>query len=437
METTLILIVFFLLALLTVIPYVRSMRKKEAQAKKLQEEGKLMSGKPQAQHPHIDVSRCIGCGTCVSACPEGDVLAVVNGKAAIVNGYKCIGHGLCAEACPVGAIEIVMASPSVSADLPMLSPNYETNVSGLFIIGELGGMALIKNAVNQGRDCIAHIAERVRTVSPPSEEHYDVAIIGAGPAGISASLAAIQNKLRYVTIEQDDIGGTVRQYPRQKLVMTSPVELPMYGKFKKLEITKEALLEFWDEVFQKAGLKIRTQEKVTDIKKEDELFRIVTTNGEHRARCVVLALGRRGTPRKLGVDGESLDKVYYRLIEADHYKNNDLLIVGGGDSAVEAAMGLAVQQGNRVTLSYRGDAFTRIKDRNAKRLDQFVNEKRLTLLLKSQVKKIERESVVIGTGSGEQTLRNDYVWVFAGGEPPNAFLEKVGIQIGPKTLGAE
>jgi thioredoxin reductase (NADPH) len=439
MESLIVYLIAFVLILVTVIPYVLKMKKKERAAAEAVEKGKLMSGGPQAQHPHIDITKCIGCGTCVSACPEGDVLAVVSGKAMIVNGYKCVGHGLCAEACPVGAIEIVMASPSVSDDRPVLSEHYETNVAGVFIVGELGGMALIKNAVSQGRDCLAHIAERAASM-PQADRGgaiVDVLIIGAGPAGISASLAAIQHKLSYVTLEQDDIGGTVRQYPRQKLVMTSPVELPLYGKFKKLEISKESLLELWSDVFAKTGVKVNTREKVLDVKCSGGFFTVQSSAAVYQAYHVVLALGRRGTPRKLGAPGEECDKVYYRLIEADHYKNCQVLVVGGGDSAVEAAMGLAVQQGNKVTLSYRGAEFTRIKDRNAKRLQQFQQEGRLDVLMQSNVVDIRSTEVDVEVGGERRTLPNDYLWVFAGGEAPTAFLQKIGIRIGAKTVTAD
>lgn len=437
MESVITILVVFILVAITVIPYLKKMRRREREALEAQEKGKLISGKPQAQHPHIDVSLCVGCGTCVSACPEGDVLAVIGGKSTIINGYKCIGHGLCADACPTGAITIVMASPSVSADLPMLTENYETNVKGIFIVGELGGMALIKNAINQGRDCVTYISTQLASSDRRlkySDDVYDVLIVGAGPAGISASLTAIQNKIRYITIDQDDIGGTVRQYPRQKLVLTSPVELPMYGKFKKLEISKEDLLEFWEEVFKKSGLKVNTQEKVLDIKKEGELFFITTSKGSYKALNVILALGKRGTPRKLDVTGEKLDKVYYRLIEADHYKNCNILIVGGGDSAIESAMGLATQPGNRVTISYRGDQFTRIKDRNAKRIQQFSDEKKVEIIFQSKIKEIKEKSILMDNNGETKEIPNDFVWIFAGGEAPNKFLEKIGIQIGAKDV---
>src|SRR6516225_3645564 len=251
-----------LICLVCLVIYLRSLKKREARAREAAEKGKLFSDGPKAQHPHIDTTYCIGCQTCTTVCPEGDVLAMIGGKAVIVNGHKCIGHGLCAEACPVGAISMVMASPSMSADMPYLTPEYETSIPGLFIAGELGGLALIKNAVNQGRDCIDTIAQRLRARDNQLGNIYDVLIVGAGPAGISASLRAIERGLNYLTLERDEVGGTVAKYPRQKLVMTSPVEFPMYGKFKKMQLSKENLLSFWGTVLNRVDFNISTSDKV-------------------------------------------------------------------------------------------------------------------------------------------------------------------------------
>jgi len=434
------LLIYAVFALFLVGPlvlHIRKTRRREQEALAAAERGKLHSSGPRAQHPHIDVSHCIGCGACVDVCPEGNVLAVIAGKAAIVNGHKCIGHGLCADACPVGAIEIVMADPSISADMPRLSREYESNIPGLFIIGELGGLALIKNAVNQGRECMDTIARRVAS-QPSTPEVLDVCIVGAGPGGLSASLRAVERALSYVTLEQEAIGGTVAKYPRQKLVMTSPVEFPLHGKFKKLEVSKEELLAFWSSVIAKGDLTIRTQEKVQAVDREpDGTFRITSAGGTYRTRNVVLALGRRGTPRKLNIPGEDLPKVMYSLIEADHYVNNHILVVGGGDSAVEAAMGLAYQKGNKVTLSYRKDVFSRLKERNNQRIRESMRGGKLHVVFNSEPLEIREKSVILQVPGGKRELPNDFVWIFAGGTPPNAFLEKAGVQLGRQDLSAQ
>ncbi len=436
MESLVSYLVGVVVVAISVFLYLRGLKKKQSEWQIAKEKGGLISQGPKAQHPHIDSTYCIGCQTCTSVCPEGDVLGMVGGKAAIINGYKCIGHGLCAEACPVGAITMVMASPSMSAELPTLTSEYETNLANLFIVGELGGLALIKNAVNQGRDCIDSIAARLRS-TPSPKAVCDVLIVGAGPAGISASLRAIEKGLNYITIEQDQVGGTVAKYPRQKLVMTTPVEFPMYGKFKKMELSKENLLAFWQKVMQRADFKVRSGEKVEDIKKgSDGLFTVLTSKAQYRARAVVLALGRTGTPRKLGLPGEELPKVMYRLIEADHYVNKNILVVGGGDSAVEAAMGLAQQIGNRVTLSYRQPAFSRIKERNAKRIEDCARSGKVQILFNSMPVEFRPSSVVIDVAGSRREIANDYVWIFAGGAAPNDFLKHIGVRLGDHDLTA-
>jgi len=333
----------------------------------------------------------------------------------------------------------VMASPSMAADMPYLTPEFETTVPNLFIVGELGGLALIKNAVNQGRECVDTVVARLRAhASSPVANVYDLLIIGAGPAGISASLRAIENKLNYITLERDEVGGTVAKYPRQKLVMTSPVEFPMYGKFKKMQLSKEQLLGFWDMVLNRSDFNVSTGEKVEDvIKGDDGIFTVVTGTNQYRARAVILALGRAGEPRKLGVKGEDLPKVMYRLIEADHYINKKILVVGGGDSAVEAAMGLAHQQGNQVTLCYRGERFSRIKERNTKRIEDCMRSGKVKVLFNSNPVEFKPDAVTLEVNGSVQEIGNDFVWIFAGGTPPNAFLKKIGVGFGSRDLTLE
>lgn len=425
----------FLFAILLVLffsrGYIKRWRSHEERVREIVDEGHSAEKKPRAQHPHIDPLQCIGCATCTTVCPEGDVLGMLGGSAVIVHPDKCIGHAMCAEACPVGAITMVLGAASMGGDLPRLTSEYETSIPNLFIVGELGGLALIKNAVSQGRDTVDVIAARMAGRSRGDESVLDVIIVGAGPAGISASLRAIENKMSYLTIERDELGGTVAKYPRQKLVMTSPVEFPLYGRFNKIELSKEELLRFWDKVLHRADFRARTGESVSAVKRAaDGTFTVVTNCAEYRSRAVVLALGRAGVPNKLGVAGEDLPKVMYRLIEADHYTNNAILVVGGGDSAVEAALGLARQDGNRVTLSYRKDSFSRIKDRNRKRLDEALHAGKLEVVLNSTPVEFRPDSVLLDVGGTVRELPNDYVWIFAGGTSPNAFLTEIGVELG-------
>ncbi len=412
----------------TVSPYVHGLRKKEAKARAKFQSLKI-SGLHEAvaMHPHIDVLQCIGCGSCTKVCPEGDVLGLIEGKATLIHGAKCVGHGLCAESCPVGAIELLMASAGRSADLPMLSENFETSVDGMFITGELGGLGLIKNAITQGKKVIDYIASLPHSTK---DDVYDVAIIGAGPSGLAAGLTAMSRKLRYIVLEQNDIGGTILQYPRAKVVMTAPVDLPLWGKVKFTEAKKEALLELWQNVIAKTKLKIHTGEKVTDIQRNiDGNFEITSTTKKVKVKYIVLALGRRGTPRKLGIPGEELSKVAYRLIDAASYKGASVVIVGGGDSAIEAAIGLAAQQNNKVIISYRKEEFSRIKERNKQHLDEYLAKKKLTVIFNSDVQEIKECSVLLKIQNDVKEIPNDYVFIFAGGELPNAFLKKIGIQM--------
>lgn len=384
---------------------------------------------PVTLHPVIDPAKCIGTAACVPACPEGDIIGVLDGRGKLVSPSKCIGHGACEASCPVGAITLVFGTERRGVDIPFVKETFETNVEGIYIAGELGGMGLIRNAVTQGRQAMDYIG---RSLNGGDQGVHDVAIVGAGPAGLSASLQARSVGLDCVTLDQDDIGGTILSYPRQKLVMTQPMEVPLYGTVKAREILKEELLGLWNEIIQKTGLEIRTNERVETITRNNGYFRISSVDGEHLAQRVLLAIGRRGTPRKLGVPGEVSSKVAYRLLEPEQYRGKDVLVVGGGDSAVEAALALSGEPGCRVSLSYRKQAFGRIKEKNGELIDEAIECGRVIMHFDSVVSEILPDSVRLEQDGKQVTVINDFVFVFIGGVLPTNFLQGMGISIEKK-----
>ncbi len=385
---------------------------------------------PVSLHPVINEDICIGSAACVSACPEHDIIGLVNGKGRLINASQCVGHGACFHACPVEAITLVMGTETRGVELPHVSQDYETNIPGIFIAGELGGMGLIKNAVEQGKKAMENIIKKL-----PSKKKgkYDVIIVGAGPAGISATLTAAQKGLKFLTLEQDNLGGTVFSFPRAKVVMTSPMELPLYGKVKLHETSKSELLGLWQNVLEKNQISINENEKVLEIIKYEDNFEVVTNQSKYTASSILLSIGRRGSPRKLGVPGEGLEKVSYRLMEPELIKNKNILVVGGGDSAIESALLLADEGNNKVTLSYRSNAFKRAKPKNIEKIETAKALNKISLILESNVKEIKEKEVLIELKNGSQIpLENDLVYIFAGGELPNKFLEKIGIKITKK-----
>ena len=414
------------------IPYYVSFRRRVARDHERKEEAtRLGVDRPMGQFPFVDSNRCIGCGSCVDACPEGDVLGVVGGTATVVNGLKCIGHAACEEACPVGAIEVGLGDVKSRADIPLTDDWHETSVPGLFVAGELGGLALIRNAVSQGRRTVERIAQRRGRDHHKADGVLDVLIIGAGPAGMSAALAAVEKGLSHAVLEQElDLGGTVLHYPRRKLVLVQTVDLPLGGRIRGAEYQKEEILELMQGLIRQAGLQIRFGEKAEELRHEDGLFVARTAKGLHVGRSLVLALGRRGSPRKLGVPGEELPKVMYKLVDAESYRGQRVLVVGGGDSAVEAAIGLAREPGNQVALSYRREKLVRIKRTNEERLATLVSNGRVRLLLGSEVREIGRQSATLRAGGADLEIPNDYVFVFAGGEAPLGMLRQVGVRFG-------
>jgi len=398
------------------------------------------SDQPLAQHPQINPYRCLGCSSCVRACPEHGALAVIQGRARLVHPSRCVGHGYCEQACPVGALTVGLGDVSSRPDVPILSTDLETSVPGVFIAGELGGIALIHHAIEQGCRVVREICRRLEAegVPPGDRDPPNVLIVGSGPAGIAAALAVAEHGLSYIIIDESDLGGTVRKYPRKKLVLTRPVELPLFGRMKRTQYTKEELIELWERVCREAEIQVRQGVRFTGLDRPaDGTLLARTSAGTVHCRYLILALGRRGTPRRLGVPGEESERVLYELTDAADHMNEDILVVGGGDSAVEAALALAVQPGNRVTLSYRREGFFRLKGKNQERIETFRREGRISVLLKSHVKRIETGRVILTVEEADRTrellVAADYVFVLAGGEPPYPFLKSIGIRFGNET----
>jgi thioredoxin reductase (NADPH) len=395
----------------------------------LQETQQAGLTEPASLHPLINRDLCIACNACAKACPEDDVLAIINDKVELINPTHCIGHGACQRACPVDAISLVFGTEKRGVDIPTVNPDFETNVPGIFIAGELGGMGLIRNAITQGRQAMDTIAGKGR---PKDPERLDVVVIGAGPAGFSASLGAMKHKLKFVTLEQESLGGTVSHYPRGKVVMTQPAEMPLVGKVRFRETTKEDLMGFWEKIVADTGLKVNCGEPMSSIEPDEDGFVVTTPKASYKTKNVLLTIGRRGTPRKLGVPGEELPKVVYRLTDPEQYRGQKVLVVGGGDSALEAATSIADEPGTQVTLSYRSEAFSRAKEKNRQKVEAAVAAGTLTTLMKSNTKEITEDKVILEQEGKNIEIENDAIIVSAGGILPTPMLKKLGIEIETK-----
>lgn len=396
------------------------------------------------RHPVVDLSRCLGCGTCIAACPEQGVLELVHGQALVVNGARCVGHLACERECPVGAITVTVANLAERQDVPVVTAQLESlSAPGLFLAGEVTAHALIKTAIEQGTSAAREVARRLEREplerEPAAEGEHALCIVGAGPAGLACALEAKRLGLAFLVLEQEAVlGGTVAKYPRRKLVLTQPVELPLHGLLGegRTSFNKEELVALWYAIAREHELPIQAGVVYQGCEAlEAGGFRVRTDRGELRARHVCLAIGRRGVPRKLGVPGEELPKVAYSLLDAKGFQGQRLLVVGGGDSAVETALALGEQPGSQVLLSYRREGFFRVRERNLARLAQAQAEGRLQLALESEILAIRPEAVEIevreGAGRRRAWLENDRVFVMAGGTAPLELLTHSGVSCDP------
>jgi thioredoxin reductase/NAD-dependent dihydropyrimidine dehydrogenase PreA subunit len=412
------------IAAATALRYRRQRRDRAALARAIAQN----QHEPPTLHPVIDPDLCIGSLSCLQACPEGDILGIVDGTARLIRGANCIGHGRCALECPVSAIQLVFGTATRGVDLPDLNEFFESSRPGVHIVGELGGMGLIKNAAIQGVELSQHLGKTLGA-SLGHSDVVDVAIVGAGPAGLATAVGLRAQGLSFRILEQGRFGGTMAAYPRQKVVMTEVVQLPLWGKFGKRRLSKEELMDQWHQVARKMEIRVDEGVRVKSIEGQDGDFTVVADKGTVQARKVVLATGRSGTPRKLGVKGEELPKVTYSLIEPEQYRGCKVLVVGGGDSAIEAARAIAEETDAEVSISYRNPAFGRCREENRVRLEQHVASGRIQALMSSQVAEVRPDSVVLTVGGEPRTIPNDYVIACLGGELPLEFLNRCGVGI--------
>ncbi|MBM4250669.1 MAG: 4Fe-4S dicluster domain-containing protein [Deltaproteobacteria bacterium] len=387
---------------------------------------------PTTLHPEIDATRCTGCTACVKACPEGEILKVINHKAVLVQPNMCVGHGECEIACPFGAIDLVFGTKRRGMDLPRITSNYETNVKGVYIAGELGGMGLIRNAVRQGRTAAMHALAKL---PGNARADFDLVIVGAGTAGLAASLAATQARANYLCIEQNSVGGTIYNFPRQKIVMTQPADLPLVGtmEFPNNKVSKEELLQYWTHLRRRYSLRIKEGCKFEGFSKYGEIFQVKTSLGSLTAKKVILATGVRGTPRRLNVPGENLPKVTYNLLEPEQYQKQDIAVIGGGNAALEAAVQLAQPRlRNRVSLIVRSRQFNRANQENIDNVNALALHGQIWVIFESQVKSIHQSHIIVNHGGSPIKMNNSFVFIFAGSEVPKEFLASLGVKMDKK-----
>jgi thioredoxin reductase (NADPH) len=422
---------------------------------------------PDYPHPVVITERCIGCHACVEACPH-DVLAIVNGFATPVARDQCMEDTACQVECPVNPKACVVVNTTKRIPprkVPNRDARFQTDVPGCYIVGDVSGTPLIKNATNEGADCVRVIAEELRGgAAPEPKAEVEVAIVGVGPAGLSAAVTAQQLGLSYVGIEQDRVLATIEAYPANKYVFFKPETMEARGGLRPegAGAQRETILEHWTRLMRESGVRVNEQESCKAVKRaaDGDYFVVETEQGPekkrvaYRARRVVLALGNRGTPMKLRVPGEGLkvmrdgrteDKVKYKLADPESYRGKRIVVVGAGNSAVEAAVDLVARRDgdritfrpdgeiNDVTLVIRSDLKNDLKFGNKRQVYDCIDEGKIRVFFGTSVKEIRDAEVVLMNARTEEvkaTLPNDFVFAMIGGDRPTRFLESIGIKIG-------
>ncbi|MDB4969793.1 MAG: 4Fe-4S ferredoxin iron-sulfur binding domain protein [Myxococcales bacterium] len=384
------------------------------------------SDRPLLLHA-INDDRCTGCEACVAVCPT-DVLELSQNKSRVARFNACIQCEQCVLVCPTTAL--VMFPRGTEPPLykmAALDEHYRA-APRLYLIGEAAGKPLVKNASNLGRAVIEHLVREGLRPSARGGDDVDVLIVGSGPGGLSCALSCLAHRLTYALVEKDElIASTIARYPKGKHVMAEPYDVRCVGLLPVWDAEKSELLDAWKTLLDARGVRVSTRETVEDVEREGDRFAVKSSRTRYRAAAVVLAIGTRGTPRRLGVPGEALPKVAALLDDPERHAGERVLVVGGGDSAVEAAIALA-DHARAVTLSYRGKALSRCKAMNRQKLQALVDAGRVTLAFGTQVKEIRADEVLLSSSSDLKTLRNDHVVVCIGGEPPLKWLEKVGVR---------
>jgi thioredoxin reductase (NADPH) len=420
---------------------------------------------PSYPHPVIITDRCIGCHACVEACPH-DVLAIVDGFATPIAREQCVEDTSCQIECPVSPKACIVVNTTKlipPRKVPARDARFMTNVAGCYIVGDVSGVPLIKNAANEGADVIRHVAEDLRASPPEPRAELDVAIIGVGPAGLSAAVVAAQAGLRYVALEQDNVLATIEAYPANKYVYFKPETMESRGGIEVpgAGLQREELIETWKRTMLARGVRVNEREGCKSVRRADDgdYFTLQTEAGEsneprtYRARRVVLALGNRGTPKRLGVPGEDLkivrggrpeEKVRYRLADAGALRRRKVIVVGAGNSAIEAAIDLvarrdgdqitlrAAEEANEVSLVVRGDLKNDLKFNNKVQVYDCIDAGLIRPYFGAAIKEVRAgEVVLMNSRTGEEiaAVENDLVFALIGGERPTEFLKSIGIKI--------